>query len=208
MSEHANFGISYYFHIITLVPKRKRPKPGRSSSHLRCVKATRLTSGELRRAEDLNWESEIGSLSQSLASHTLYLFFLLFLGSLPRSLCACSAVLRAPAARFSEMFTWSRSWTGRGAPNTCLRRTFLPPRNLNPLGFLFMIPKGMPYYMSRRMRGEGGGGEEVGVCVIAPNPPPRPAPSSSHWSASFLRQWTTPSQVIKTRFALEFKQDF
>lgn len=75
MSEHANFGIYYYFHIITLVPKRKRPKPGRSSSHLRCVKATRLTSGEVRRAEDLNWESEIGSLSQSLASHTLYLLF-------------------------------------------------------------------------------------------------------------------------------------
>lgn len=51
-----------------------------------------------------------------------------------------------------------------------LRGTFLPPRILNPLGFLFIIPKGMPYYMARRM----GGGGEVGVekkvdaCVIAP----------------------------------------
>lgn len=173
MSEHANFGISYYFHIITLVPKRKRPKPGRSSSHLRCVKATRLTSGELRRAEDLNWESEI-SISVPGVTHALSLS-LLFLGSLPRSLCACSAVLRAPAARFSEMSTWSRSWTGRGAPNTCLRRTFLPPRNLNPLGFLFMIPKGMPYYMSRRMRG-GGGVAKRWVPASSPPTPPPPAP--------------------------------
>lgn len=67
-------GIFHHFPIITRAVKRKTSKNGLSSSHLRCVKETRLTGGELRRAEGLSWESEIGSLSQSLASHTLYLF--------------------------------------------------------------------------------------------------------------------------------------
>lgn len=91
------------------------------------------------------------------------------------------SVLFPPCARSSvllDVYAFLLLDGEKGAPNICLRRTFLRLVNFNPLGFLFMNPKGMPFLLVTQEEGRGRR-EKVGGCVIAP--------SLSHWSASFLR---------------------
>lgn len=157
--------------------KERDQKPGRSSSHLRCVKG----DASYQWRAPTRWRLELGerdriSISVPRVTHTLYLF----LSSSSEAFLGLFVLVPQSSVRpqLASPKCLPEVGHGRGEErrNTCLRRTFLPPRNLNPLGFLFMIPKGMPYYMSRRMGwGVGGWGwRGVGRLRHRSQPPPLP----------------------------------